>query len=56
MVNSTQAKPAYEGWLFLVAFKLEFKKKPTQNTKQKQNQIKKKKKKEPHQKPTTKPN
>lgn len=44
MVNSIQGKPAYKGWLFLVAFKLEFKK-----TSKKQNKdiTKKKKKKNP---------
>lgn len=45
MVNSIQGKPAYKGWLFLVAFKLEFKKK--HSNKQNKNKTQKK---EPHQK------
>lgn len=50
MVNSIQGKPAYKGWLFLVAFKLELKKKNIQKTKPN------KKKKRTPQKNLTKPN
>lgn len=40
MVNSIQGKPAYKGWLVLVAFKLEFNKKKQKKTSKIQNKNK----------------